>query len=107
MQLIFCPKKEMIIYDYDGITPYRIYKANVSVLIWDGRADADKIYKRFRRMVFTRDNNRCRCGNDNVKELRVHHIKRVSKYPHLYYDIDNAITLCEKCHKKTKSFGRK
>lgn len=56
--------------------------------------------------VYKRDNYTCQmCGNrsseGNHLELNAHHIKRFSDYPGLRTDVDNGITLCERCHKKT------
>jgi len=44
-----------------------------------------------------------KCGSD--KDLTIHHIKPVSKYPLLEFDKKNCIILCKKCH--TKLHGRR
>lgn len=60
--------------------------------------------KRWRTSVFERDIYTCQMpGCDKInKYLNAHHIKRFSDFPELRTDIDNGITLCNKCHNKTK-----
>lgn len=80
---------------------YFTFLEGVTYSIWDGRGDGDKTWKRFRRMVFERDNYTCqKCGSTDRTTLRCHHKKPVSRFPNLYYDIDNAETLCNPCHMK-------
>ena len=69
---------------------------------WKGGVYEDKTtspaYRRFRISVLKRDNYICkRCGSKN--KLNVHHIKPKKDYEHLIFDVNNGITLCEKCHK--------
>jgi len=68
----------------------------------------DAKYKKWRKAVFLRDNYTCQeCGtkNGNGKSvyLEPHHIKGWAKYFELRYDINNGITLCQKCHRKKHS----
>lgn len=54
-------------------------------------------YKNWRQSVFSRDNFRCtKCGSK--EKINAHHILSWKYYPEKRYDIDNGITLCEKCH---------
>lgn len=56
-------------------------------------------YKNWRLKVYERDNYKCvQCGSK--EKLNAHHIKSWKNYPNLRYDINNGITLCEKCHIK-------
>ena len=54
-------------------------------------------YQRWRREVRQRDENTCRiCGVQ--RNLHVHHIKPLEKYPGFATELDNGITLCGNCH---------
>lgn len=60
------------------------------------RASAE--YHQWRMDVVTRDNFKCkRCG-ETGGEIHAHHILSFSKHPELRFDINNGITLCDKCH---------
>ncbi|RXG62821.1 HNH endonuclease, partial [Candidatus Atribacteria bacterium 1244-E10-H5-B2] len=80
-----------------GITPFR-------TKIW-----RSKQYQNWRKEVFERDDYTCqKCGarNGNGKEIYLipHHIKSFAKYPELRFILNNGITLCEDCHKKTDNY---
>ena len=63
-----------------------------------------KEYKDWRRDVFLRDEFTCRqCGAMHVY-ITAHHIKSFAYYPDLRFDLDNGMTLCEECHKKTDNY---
>lgn len=56
-------------------------------------------YKQWRKKVFERDNYTCQCCGDNRgNNLRAHHIMNYSEHKDLRFDVDNGITLCDKCH---------
>lgn len=69
-------------------------------------------YKEWRKMVFERDKYTCQqCG---IKSglghgvfLHADHIKPFALYPALRLVLDNGKTLCQECHKKTETYGRK
>ena len=64
-------------------------------------------YKLWRKAVFERDNYTCVwCGIRGFK-IEADHIKKWSDYPELRFAIDNGRTLCQSCHKKTDTYGRK
>ena len=78
-------------------------------------------YRQWRSDVFTRDNFTCqRCGKRGVK-LNAHHIKAFSsilKENNIktfeqamdceeLWNINNGLTLCSECHKKTENYGSK
>ena len=53
--------------------------------------------QRWKREVRRRDGNACRvCGVQ--RNIHVHHIKPLKKYPDFATNIDNGITLCGNCH---------
>lgn len=70
-------------------------------------------YRHWRKSVFERDLYACQCcgtksGVGNKVELNAHHIKNWKDNKSLRYDIDNGITLCDKCHASFHSkYGKK
>ena len=60
-------------------------------------------YRLWREAVFKRDNWTCVNCKKVGGDLEAHHIKEFSKYPELRFNINNGITLCCECHKKTKN----
>lgn len=58
-----------------------------------------ELQRELREIVLERDNYTCQeCGSTDNPEC--HHIKPVATEPIESADVDNCITLCEKCHKK-------
>lgn len=55
-------------------------------------------YKEWVRKVFERDNYTCQCCGKRGGNLNAHHLYNFSEHEELRYDINNGITLCEKCH---------
>lgn len=61
---------------------------------------SSKEYYHWRTAVFSRDNYTCqRCGRRGGK-LNAHHIKKWSEFKSLRFDVNNGITLCDKCHRE-------
>lgn len=68
-------------------------------------------YKAWRKAIFERDNYTCKhCGARSKKEkwvvLNADHIRPFAFYPELRFALDNGITLCQKCHRNTPTYGR-
>ena len=60
-------------------------------------------YEFWRDKVFKRDNYTCQCcgarnGNGYTVNLRGHHLLPFATYEDKRFDVDNGITLCDKCH---------
>lgn len=54
-------------------------------------------YQTWRREVRQRDENTCRiCGVQ--RNIHIHHVKPLEKYPEFATELDNGITLCGNCH---------
>ena len=78
--------------------------------VWKGGVEHHRVerstyeYRDWRKGVFDRDLYTCQCcGYRNgiglkVVELNAHHIKNWKDNKDLRYDVNNGITLCEKCH---------
>jgi len=64
-------------------------------------------YKQFRSNVFERDNWTCQTCGIRGCYLEVHHINSWAKYPKLRYNLNNAVTLCQCCHKLTNNYKGK
>ena len=60
-------------------------------------------YSEWRTAVFERDDYTCQICGQHGGKLNAHHIERFADNPDKRLDIDNGITLCEKCHKKVHS----
>ena len=75
---------------------------------WKGGNREDRLhgklceYQEWRIKIFKRDNYTCIMCQTRGGKLNSHHIKKYSKYKELRYELNNGITLCVKCHNKTK-----
>lgn len=78
-----------------GVTPLR-------VSAWKSSE-----YKLWRNQIFERDNYKCQECNIVGGTLNAHHILSWRNYPELRYKLDNGVTLCLSCHKKTESYLRR
>lgn len=61
---------------------------------------ADPKYVTWRRSVFIRDNFQCQKCFKIKCYLQAHHIRPWAMFPADRYDIDNGVTLCDKCHRR-------
>lgn len=65
------------------------------------RLVASPEYRKWQKSVFDRDNHTCQLCNKTKCPIAAHHIYMKAKYPDKVLDIENGITLCDKCHHKT------
>jgi len=68
-----------------------------------GRAE----YKRWRRAVFERDDYTCQICGERGGRLCADHIMPYGDFPLLRYELSNGRTLCQDCHRRTKTYGRR
>ncbi len=61
-------------------------------------------YKAWRTLVFERDDYTCQECGERGMYANAHHIKGVAEYPELVYEVDNGVTLCERCHARVDKY---
>ena len=76
-----------------GITPINLAIRN------------SKEYAIWRLSVFERDKFTCRGCGARGGDLHAHHVLSFSKFPNHRFDINNGLTLCKDCHKKTNNYA--
>ena len=58
-------------------------------------------YSDWRKAVYERDSYTCVvCGDNEGGNLQAHHLNGYADFPQQRLDVDNGVTLCNKCHKK-------
>jgi len=76
------------------------WKGNISEQAVKHRMRGGLLWKKWRESIFERDNYRCLdCGKGGY--LEPHHIIPLRVNMKKSFDINNGITLCRPCHKKT------
>ena len=79
----------------------KLDKANKSYWNYEDRRSSK--YKNWKKQVLIRDSYTCkRCGSK--ENLVVHHIEKFSENKKLRFDVNNGITLCQKCHKEVHEY---
>jgi hypothetical protein len=88
----------------------KYYSGEKSHLYKNGNtSEQDKIrkseeYRNWRTSVFLRDGKTCQdCGYKGT-DIEAHHLKPQSLFPELRFNLENGLTLCKNCHKKTPSY---
>ena len=66
-----------------------------------------KEYAVWRLSVFERDKFTCQGCGAKGGDLHAHHILAFSQFPAHRFDINNGLTLCPTCHKKTDNYAGK
>lgn len=98
------------------VTRLKLSEANKGVKSWRWKGGLTSInkairngleFKLWRESVFARDNWTCQDCKERGGELHPHHIKPFALFPELRFAIDNGLTLCKECHKKTETYGGK
>ncbi len=100
-----------------GLIPRTAFKRNDDRIIgknhwnWQGGITPISIklrmsfeYEEWRKSVFERDLYTCQICSEVGGVLNADHIKPFSLFPELRLELSNGRTLCEDCHKKTKSY---
>lgn len=90
-----------------GVSTWTVYKhlrdlglSNPAINYRASDAVGQARYAKWRQMVLMADKYVCQeCGSR--KRLTAHHIRAWARHEELRYDINNGITLCHECHKKT------
>lgn len=62
-------------------------------------------YQRWRKEIIRRDKQCVICGCDI--NLHADHILPFIHYPELIFNVNNGRTLCQECHKKTDTYGKR
>ena len=55
-------------------------------------------YRQWRIAVLLRDNRTCQVCGEKKKSRHAHHLNHSTFFPDQKFDVDNGITLCQKCH---------
>lgn len=64
------------------------------------------LYKKWRQLVFERDNYICQICFKKGGNLNADHIKPFALFPELRLELSNGRTLCVQCHKLTDTYGK-
>lgn len=81
------------------------YKHGLTDLFHSIRTSAK--YKRWRNIIFKRDDWTCQICKKRGGDIEADHIKSFSKFPELRFHLSNGRTLCRECHKLTPNWGNK
>lgn len=82
-------------------------RKNHSITPENKRLRRSKEFANWRKAVFERDNYTCQICYVRGGVLHPDHIKQFAYYPELRFELSNGRTLCESCHRKTETWGRK
>ena len=66
---------------------------------WYNKIKSSSKYLQWRKEIYNRDNYICqKCGDNIGHNLNAHHIFAFNKYKNFRMNLNNGITLCNKCH---------
>lgn len=94
-------QKDMVRLKTSGANHFRWIKDR-TLALENKRERSSATIRLWRLAVFTRDNFTCQDCKAKGVYLESHHIRCWRDYPELRFDINNGITLCTKCHNKTR-----
>lgn len=66
---------------------------------WQDRITTSPEYKKWREIIFKRDDYTCQVCGKRGCYLEPHHIMRKADYPEYAYEPENGLTLCHDCHR--------
>lgn len=73
------------------------------------RINKAKEYVLWRTTIFERDDYTCQAPQCRKRggKLEAHHIKKWADFPELRFVVENGVSLCKDCHKKTNNYGNR
>lgn len=101
-KLNFCSKKCKNKWQSDNVVGKKHPNYNSEMSEFDRQTRREYTeYWKWRKSVYERDSYTCQCcGDSKGGNLVAHHYKNYSEHKELRTEINNGVTLCNKCHRK-------